>query len=159
MSKSKNDKPRKSRGAAEKERLFAERYVATGKAPDAYREAYGCLAASRENLSSRAKILLNRASVQKLIAEIRARQTAEFDVSVMEIKKALAVVVRKGLRDVPTKQGMRSENLQAVVAACNELNRMAGNHAPAKGQLVDDKGEDALSAFAAAVSQAWTPKG
>ena len=136
-----------------KQRIFAEQWVASGDQSAAYRAAYGADGLSPRDISRKAAQVMQSKAVQAYIREIQERHAVEFDMSVQDIKKALALVIKKGLRDVATKYGQQPANLNAVVAACNELNRMNGNHAPAKARLVDEDGKDAwVSAFAAAVS-------
>ena len=94
-------------------------------------------------MQRRAAEVFERPIVQAEIAKVKNRQADQFDLEAGQIKRILATVANKCIRDrIPAdpldpkrKTDLRPVDPKAVVAALAEINRMNGNHAPVRSEV------------------------
>ena len=119
---------------------YAAEFIRSGIKTTAFRAAFPDSKAKPSSAEVNAHKLHKTAKVQLRIKQLTAasqKQTEkEFSISVADIKKTLATVIQKGIKD---KNGVPI-NLSAVVSAAKELNLMDGNHATGKLDLTSSDG-------------------
>ena len=114
-----------------------EHYIKHGVKIDAYRHAYDTTNMKDTTAQRNAARLFDRPHVQLYILQTQTRQAEQFDVEVHEIKKMLMGAASLGLKQKVDHMGNRiATNISGAVAALAEINRMNGNHAPSKRQLM-----------------------
>lgn len=118
---------------------YAAEFIRTGIKSTAFRAAFPDSKASSKVIDNKASLIHQTGEIQVRIGELQEsskKQTEkEFSISVADIKKTLATVIQKGIKD---KNGTPI-NLSAVVSAAKELNLMDGNHAD---KSIDIKSSD-----------------
>ena len=119
----------------DRERRAADHYILYGVKSDAYRHAYSTENMKEETVHRETAVVFGRPRVQMYILERQRGQAKEFDMQVHEIKKILAGVAARCLKDKTDMMGNKVPiDPKAVVQAMSEINRMNGNHAPIKNQ-------------------------
>lgn len=110
--------------------LLAHEFIMHGDQVKAWRLTFPNSKAALNTQYTRASEAFARRGVQVRIEELRGlskkQSEKEFTMSVAELKKVLAVVMKKGVSE---------GKLSAVVSAVAELNKMDGNNAPSKTEI------------------------
>jgi len=119
---------------------LAAEFVIHGSQVKAWRKTYPTSKAKKDTKHQKASVVFSLAKVKKRIEQLeklsKTNSEEEFTMSVSQIKKVLATAIQKGIKDKIDAQGNHiAHNLSAAVSAASELNRMDGNHAPAKTDL------------------------
>lgn len=120
---------------------YAENYVLYGDQSRAWRIAFPTSKCKPENIHSKASNFHKLIKVQTRITEIRSKLTKqteeEFSVTTSDLKKMLVMAAQGGLKQkVDAQQNKVPVNIAGAVAAISEINRMDGNHAPTKTDLI-----------------------
>lgn len=121
----------------DRERRAADHYILYGVKSDAYRHAYNTENMKDDTVHRETAVVFGRPRVQMYILERQRGQAKEFDMQVYEIKKLLATVAARCLKDRTDREGnVVPIDPKAVVQALSEINRMNGNHAPTQSQVM-----------------------
>ena len=120
---------------------YAESYVLYGDQSRAWRVAYPTSKCKPENIHSKASNFHKLIKVQTRITELRSKLTKqteeEFNITVSDLKKMLVMAAQGGLKQrTDAQQNKVPVSISGAVAAISEINRMDGNHAPTKTDLI-----------------------
>ena len=106
--------------------ILASEYIRHGDKTKAWRATYPNSKAKPETQWTQASLAFDKQKVIKRIEELqiisKKNSEDEFTMTVSQLKKVLATVIKKGLKD--------GKSLTAAVSAVKEFNSMDGNHAP-----------------------------
>lgn len=121
--------------------IYASEFIKSGDMTKSFRKAFPKSKAKPKSINEKASVLHKHLKIQSRIAELqeitKTKHDEEFDLEVHELKKMLALAVKKGLKDKVDANGNKvAHNLSAAVSAVGELNRMNGNHAPVKNEQI-----------------------
>lgn len=124
---------------------YAENYVLYGDQSRAWRVAFPESKCKAETVHAKAsafykhdKVLVRVAELQKTL---KKQSQEEFTLSVSKLKQMLATAISKGLKDKVDQQGNTiAVNISAAVSAIGEINKMDGNHAATKTDLLSSDG-------------------
>ena len=125
--------------------VYAENWIIYGDRTKAWRQVFPDSKGGMENANNRASKFHALSEVQARIVELQkiAKKVAEddFKLTTTDIHKTLATAIKKGLKDKTDAQGNSvAHNLGAAVSAAAEINKMCGNHAPAKQDHMSSDG-------------------
>lgn len=126
--------------------ILAAEFVEHGNKTKAVRACWPDIEnTTKKNQNEKAVLAFKSAKVQQRITELEeiSKELAEkeFKMSSSDLQKSLALVIQKGLSNKVDAQGNKiAQNLSATVSAIAEVNRMNGNHAPAKVDLKSSDG-------------------
>lgn len=138
---------------------YAEEYILHGDQAKAFRAAFPKSKGKPKTINSKASRIHKTDNIQARIKELqkvlKIQSEEEFSLSVSNIKQMLATAAAKGLKNRTDAQGNSVPvSIAGAVSALTEINRMDGNHAPAKTedvtprrQPVDPSDTDALRAL------------
>jgi len=120
---------------------YAGEFVLGGDKTKAWRKAYPDSKAKPEAAHVAAQKMHNFSKVLLRIVELQAKtaadDSAEFDMSVAELKETLSKVMAAGLEQ---DDSGKYNGLGAVTSAVGEFNRMCGNHAATKTEVTGKDG-------------------
>ena len=119
----------------QKQEGFCQDYILTGNASEAYRRNYNASNCSDTTINRKAKELIDNGKIAARIEELHREMKKEFDVSVSQKKRWLVQVIKAGMESL---DNGKPKGLSATVSAISELNRMDGDHAPAKHKVGTD---------------------
>jgi phage terminase small subunit len=125
------------KGLTLKQEGFCQDYILTGNASEAYRRNYDACRCSESTVNRKAKELIDNGKVAARIIALQAEVKKKFDITVEQKMEWLQQVVEAGLEAL--EDGKRV-GLNATVSAIAELNRMSGDHAPAKHSVGTEDG-------------------
>lgn len=127
--------------------VYAQEFIAgsfPGDKSKAWRKAYPNSKGSDKNVWEKACTFDKLAKVRQRCEELqgvsRSKAEAVFNLSVEDLQKSLAMVIKKGL------VGERPQ-LSAVVSAVSEVNKMNGNHSPVSQKVDVTSGGNKLKGF------------
>lgn len=126
---------------------YAERYILPGgNESESFRAAFPGSKASKETVNAQAskfhKLHKVCIRISELIAVSKKSSEEEFGMTVTQLKKILAKVIKTGLD---------SGNLSAVIGSVKEFNLMDGNHAPTKTEDITPRKKRKFSKLTAKI--------
>jgi len=124
---------------------YAENYVLDGDQSQAWRVAFPeskCKEAGvHQKASGFHKVVKVLSRIDELQKILKTQSQEEFTLSVSKLKQMLATAIAKGLKDKVDQQGNTiAVNISAAVSAIGEINKMDGNHAATKTDLLSSDG-------------------
>lgn len=116
---------------------YSESFVLYGDMTKAFWNAFPTSKCSKKVANVRGSELHQAGKIQVRIKELRkiskTNSDEEFGITVSELKKMLVVCAQKGLKNKKDMMGNDIPvSIPGAVSAISELNKMDGNHAPAK---------------------------
>lgn len=116
-----------------KQEKFAQQYVLTGNASEAFRQSYDSKNMKSETVTEKASRLLKQYNISTRVKELQKEQIKAFTVSAEDKKKVLwDLIVTCAETD---DESNKIKNPNAVISAISELNKMDGDLAAIKTQL------------------------
>ena len=114
--------------------LFAESYILYGDKTKAFRHAFPDSKGSTRNAQTKASLVSNTAMVLQRIEFLREKAKKQleekFEINVETLQKTLTTAMKLGMSFKIDAQGNKIPiNLNAVVSAAGEINKMNGNYA------------------------------
>lgn len=123
-----------------KQELFAQTYVKTGNASEAYRTAYDTSKTKPDVINVKASELLASGNVLVRVKELQNKLEKKHDISKDKIIARLQEIIYK-----QEKLGVDKIDLPAMNKAIDTLNKMQGYYAPEK---VEHSGELTINSIA-----------
>ena len=119
---------------------YAAEYLLNGIQRNAFRAAFPDSNCTDETADTKSSKMFKTSEVQASLSRLQAISSQlmeeKFSLSVEDIHKTLALVIKKGLRERLNGDGeMVPVSLSAVVSAAAEVNKMCGNHTPFKLEM------------------------
>ncbi|NOQ76183.1 MAG: hypothetical protein GQ475_00035 [Methylococcaceae bacterium] len=121
-----------------KQENFCLKYVECGNASASYRHAFDANRMQATSINVNASKLLAKTKVALRVKELQEESKARSDISTDQKKLWLKQVIESAISE-------ESYNGSDVIRAINELNRMDGDHAPAKVAITDKEGNGTVT--------------
>ncbi|NOQ94691.1 MAG: terminase small subunit [Methylophaga sp.] len=118
-----------------KQEKFCLKFVECGNASKSYRHAFDAQSMKATSINVNASKLLSRTKIALRVKELQEESKARSGITTDQKKQWLKKVIERAISE-------EGYNGSDVIRAINELNKMDGDHAPAKAAKTDKEGND-----------------